>query len=119
MKPFRRAFFIWGWPLLALSGLTKLGIITSSTSYQYVKEVFGDSVSVLKLGMANPLPVKLLRDFAAKVDQLVVVEELDPRGEVREEEFMPLSPCCASEGPFRRPRGRHRCLFRSGGPWPA
>ncbi len=59
-------------------GGTKLGIVTSSTSYQYVKEVFGDSVSVLKLGMANPLPVKLIRDFAAKVDKLVVVEELDP-----------------------------------------
>ncbi len=59
-------------------GGTKLGIITSSTSYQYVKEVFGDSVSVLKLGMVNPLPEKLIRDFAAKVDELVVVEELDP-----------------------------------------
>ena len=59
-------------------GGTKLGIITSSTSYQYVKEVFGDSVSVLKLGMVNPLPVKLIRDFAAKVEKLVVVEELDP-----------------------------------------
>lgn len=59
-------------------GGTKMGIITSSTSYQYVKEVFGDSVSVLKLGMTNPLPIKLLRDFAAKVDKLVVVEELDP-----------------------------------------
>ena len=59
-------------------GGTEMGIITSSTAYQYVKEVFGDSVSVLKLGMANPLPVKLIRDFAAKVDKLVVVEELDP-----------------------------------------
>ena len=59
-------------------GGTELGIITSSTSYQYVKEVFGDSVSVLKLGMANPLPVKLFRDFAAKVKKVVVVEELDP-----------------------------------------
>jgi len=59
-------------------GGTEMGIITSSTSYQYVKEVFGDSVSVLKLGMANPLPVQLIRDFAAKVDKLVVVEELDP-----------------------------------------
>ena len=59
-------------------GGTKMGIITSSTSYQYVKEVFGDSVSVLKLGMANPLPVKLIRDFASKVEKLVVVEELDP-----------------------------------------
>ena len=59
-------------------GGTELGIITSSTCYQYVKEVFGDSVSVLKLGMTNPLPEKLIRDFAASVDQLAVVEELDP-----------------------------------------
>ena len=59
-------------------GGTKLGIITSSTSYQYVKEVFGDTVSVLKLGMANPLPVKLIKDFASKVERLVVVEEMDP-----------------------------------------
>lgn len=58
-------------------GGTKLGIITSGTCYQYVKEIFGDSVSVLKLGMINPLPTKLLRDFAAKVERLVVVEELD------------------------------------------
>ncbi len=58
-------------------GGTKMGIITSSTSYQYVKEVFGDEVSVLKLGMIHPLPVNLIKDFAAKVDRLVVVEELD------------------------------------------
>lgn len=58
-------------------GGTSMGVITSSTSYQYVKEVFGDSVSVLKLGMVNPLPVKLILDFASKVDKLVVVEELD------------------------------------------
>ena len=59
-------------------GGTKLGIITSSTSYQYAKEVFGDSASILKLGMVNPLPVKKILDFAAKVEKLVVVEELDP-----------------------------------------
>ncbi len=59
-------------------GGTDLGIITASTSYQYVKEVFGDSVSILKLGMTNPLPEKLIRDFAAKVKKLAVVEELDP-----------------------------------------
>ncbi len=58
-------------------GGTSMGIITSSTCYQYVKEVFGDSVSVLKLGMIHPLPVNLIKDFAAKVDRLVVVEELD------------------------------------------
>lgn len=58
-------------------GGTELGIITSGTCYQYVKEVFGDSVSVLKLGMVHPLPTQLIRDFAAKVQRLVVVEELD------------------------------------------
>ncbi len=55
----------------------ELGIITGSTSYQYVREVFGDSVSVLKLGMVWPLPQQMIRDFASKVDRLVVVEELD------------------------------------------
>lgn len=59
-------------------GSTALGIITSSTSYQYTKEVFGDNASVLKLGMVNPLPEKLILNFAAQVDRLVVIEELDP-----------------------------------------
>lgn len=59
-------------------GDTSVGIITSSTCYQYVKEVFGDKASVLKLGMINPLPEKLILDFASKVDKLVIVEELDP-----------------------------------------
>lgn len=59
-------------------GDTALGIITSSTSYLYAKEVFGERASVLKLGMVNPLPVKLIKDFASKVDRLVVIEELDP-----------------------------------------
>ncbi len=59
-------------------GSKDFGIITSSTSYQYIKEVFGDSVSVLKLGMANPLPENIIKDFASKVDKLYVVEELDP-----------------------------------------
>ena len=59
-------------------GDTRLGIITSSTSYQYAKEVFGEKASILKLGMVNPLPVKKILDFAAKVEKLVVIEELDP-----------------------------------------
>ena len=59
-------------------GSRDFGIITSSTSYQYVKEVFGDTVSVLKLGMVNPLPVKLIEDFALKVGKVYVIEELDP-----------------------------------------
>ncbi len=55
----------------------KIGIITGSTSYQYVKEVCGDWFPVLKLGMVWPLPEKKIRDFAATVDHLLVVEELD------------------------------------------
>ena len=54
-----------------------VGIIASSTSYQYVKEVCGDTYPVLKLGMIWPMPEKKIRDFAASVDRLVVVEELD------------------------------------------
>jgi len=61
-----------------VSESSKLGIITHSTSYQYVKEVFGDDVNVLKLGLVNPLPEKMIRDFASKVEILLVVEELDP-----------------------------------------
>ncbi len=53
------------------------GIITSSTSYQYVKEVCGDRFPILKLGMVWPMPERKIRDFAASVEQLVVVEELD------------------------------------------
>ena len=55
-----------------------LGIITSSTSYQYVKEVFGDRYPVLKLGMVWPLPKQKILDLAASVDKVAVVEELDP-----------------------------------------
>lgn len=54
-----------------------LGIICAGTCYQYVKEVFGDSVNVLKLGLVNPLPVELIRDFAKRVKRVVVIEELD------------------------------------------
>ncbi len=56
---------------------SSVGIITSSTSYQYVKEVCGDRFPVLKLGMIWPLPEKKIRDFAASAGSLVVVEELD------------------------------------------
>ena len=59
-------------------GDTSLGIITSSTSYQYAKEVFGEQASILKLGMVYPLPEKKILDFAAKVDRVIVLEELDP-----------------------------------------
>ncbi len=57
---------------------TSVGFITASTSYQYVREVFGADACILKLGMTNPLPEQLIRSFAASVDRLIVVEELDP-----------------------------------------
>lgn len=57
---------------------TSVGIITDSISYQYAREVLGDKVSILKLGMINPLPEKLIKDFAQKVDKVIVLEELDP-----------------------------------------
>ncbi|MCQ2483199.1 MAG: indolepyruvate ferredoxin oxidoreductase subunit alpha [Clostridia bacterium] len=56
---------------------SKLGIITAGASYQYVRDGAPDA-SVLKLGMVWPLPIDLIKDFASKVDRLVVVEELDP-----------------------------------------
>lgn len=56
---------------------TKIGVITSGIPYQYVKEALPQA-SILKLGMVNPLPRKLVEEFASKVDTLYVVEELDP-----------------------------------------
>ena len=53
------------------------GFITSSTSYQYIKEVMGDRYPVMKLGMIWPMPEQKIKDFAASVKTLVVVEELD------------------------------------------
>ena len=57
-------------------GDTSIGFVTSGTCYLYVKEAFPEA-SVFKLGLVNPMPVKRLADFAAKVDKLIVVEELD------------------------------------------
>ncbi|MBQ3154695.1 MAG: indolepyruvate ferredoxin oxidoreductase subunit alpha [Clostridia bacterium] len=67
--PFNRAEY---------TGDGKIGIITSGTSYQYVREALGDSVAVLKIGMPHPLPQNLIRTFASKVEKLYVIEELDP-----------------------------------------
>ena len=60
------------------SSLSDVGVITSSTSYQYTKEVLGDEVNILKLGMVNPLPAKMIRDFAKGLKKIIVIEELDP-----------------------------------------
>ena len=56
---------------------SSLGIITSSTCYQYVKEACGDRFPILKLGMIWPLPDEKIKSFAQSVKRLVIVEELD------------------------------------------
>ncbi|MCI7803777.1 MAG: indolepyruvate ferredoxin oxidoreductase subunit alpha [Oscillospiraceae bacterium] len=55
----------------------EVGVITSGIAYQYAKEALGDSVSYLKLGIVNPLPVNIIRDFAEKFKTVYVIEELD------------------------------------------
>ena len=55
----------------------KIGFITSGVAYQYVKEACPEA-SVLKLGIINPLPRKLIEDFIASVDETYIFEELEP-----------------------------------------
>ena len=56
----------------------KVGVITASVAYQYAKDAFPEDTSFLKLGLTYPLPMKLIRDFAAKVETLYIIEELEP-----------------------------------------
>ena len=58
-------------------GDTSVGYVTAGICYQYLRECLPNA-SVLKLGMVNPLPLELIKEFASKVDKLIVVEELDP-----------------------------------------
>ena len=57
---------------------SETGIITAGNCWNYAKETFGKNASYLKLGLLNPLPKKLILDFAAKHSRLIVIEELDP-----------------------------------------
>ncbi len=77
----------------------KIGIVTSGISYQYAKEIFPDA-PILKLGMIYPFPEKLINEFAKTVDEIVVIEELDPFIEeqlkvmgikVKGKEFLPIT----------------------------
>ena len=58
-------------------GRSKFGFVTSAVAYQYVKEIFPD-FPILKLGWTNPLPIRMIEEFSGTVENLVVVEELDP-----------------------------------------
>ena len=55
----------------------KIGVIAAGICYQYAKEALPEA-SFLKLGLVNPLPKKLIADFAAQVDELYVIEEGQP-----------------------------------------
>ncbi len=57
---------------------SKIGIITSGVAYTYSKEVFGDTANYLKIGFSFPLPMKMIKEFADKVETLYVIEELEP-----------------------------------------
>lgn len=57
---------------------TKVGVIASGMSYSYAKEVFGDTVSYLKLGFTNPLPIEKIKEFCSKIEKVYVIEENDP-----------------------------------------
>jgi indolepyruvate ferredoxin oxidoreductase alpha subunit len=74
----------------------RLGIVTSGVAYQYAREIFPDA-SILRLGMTYPLPQDLIRGFAAKVERLVVIEELDP---FLEEEIRLMGIACEGKSIF-------------------
>lgn len=69
---------------------TSIGIITSGVCYEYVRDAMPHA-STLKLGMVYPLPMKLIREFAQKVDRLIVVEELE--GLIEREVLAAGIPC--------------------------
>ena len=79
---------------LELKG-SKVGVVTASIAYQYAKDVFPEDTSFLKLGLTNPLPMKLIRDFAAKVEKLYVIEELE--GFMEEQIKAAGIPCIGKE----------------------
>jgi indolepyruvate ferredoxin oxidoreductase alpha subunit len=74
----------------------RLGIVTCGVAYQYAREIFPDA-SILRLGMTYPLPQDLIRGFAAKVERLVVIEELDP---FLEEEIRLMGIACEGKSIF-------------------
>lgn len=77
-------------------GDTSVGIVTCGVSYQYAREVFPQA-SILRMGMTYPLPPKLIREFAAAVGRLIVIEELDP---FLEEEIKLMGVACEGKSIF-------------------
>ncbi|HWP50711.1 MAG TPA: indolepyruvate ferredoxin oxidoreductase subunit alpha [Clostridia bacterium] len=59
-------------------GGKKVGVVSAGAAYQYAREIYGQNASYLKLGMTFPLPIEKIRAFAGQVEQLIVIEELEP-----------------------------------------
>ncbi len=77
-------------------GSSRRGVICSGMAYQYVKEALPED-AVLKLGFSYPLPERLIRDFAATVEEIIVVEELDPFLEEQIRALLPGPPVRGKE----------------------
>ena len=73
----------------------EIGVISASIAYQYAREVFPEGTSFLKLGLTNPLPMKLIREFASRVKTLYVIEELE--GFMEEQIRAAGIPCIGKE----------------------
>ncbi len=80
-----------------IPGDKKLGIIASGIAYCYAREALGDNASYLKLGLIHPLSEKLIREFAASVDRLIVIEELD---DVFESQIKKMGIACEGKSLF-------------------
>ena len=80
-----------------IPGDKKIGIIASGIAYCYAREALGDNASYLKLGLAHPLSEKLIREFAASVDRLIVIEELD---DVFESQIKKMGIACEGKSLF-------------------
>ena len=74
-----------------------IGVIAAGITYQYAKEALGDRASYLKLGCVNPLPQDLIKEFAANVETLYVLEQLDP---VLEEQIRAMGVDCVGKEAF-------------------
>jgi len=58
-------------------GDRRVGFVASGPAWMHVRESF-PVAPVLKLGFSCPVPLEKIRAFAATVDRLVVVEEVEP-----------------------------------------
>lgn len=70
---------------------TKIGIVAAGAAYTYAKEVFGENASYFKVGLTYPMPLKKIKEFSEAVDELYVIEELDP---YMEEQIRQASIAC-------------------------